>query len=126
MGGPSTSSRGIRRYAELFNRRDWDALRALMSEESRLDVVTRTRRRGAAASEYYTRYAEIAPREDLRTEAGWVDGRLVLAVFRPASSTVPCYFLLVEWQGEKIALIRDYRYVPYITEASRYTPSEAT
>ncbi|HEY8945752.1 MAG TPA: sigma factor-like helix-turn-helix DNA-binding protein, partial [Polyangiaceae bacterium] len=112
--------RNFERYAELFNNRDWDALRALMSEQSRLDVVTRTRRRGAAAAEYYVRYADIARQEELRAEAGWVDAKPVIALFRPASSTVPAYFVLIEWSGDKVALIRDFRYVPYIAENARY------
>jgi len=114
----------LRRYAELFNNRDWDALRALMGAESRLEVVTRTRRRGAAAAEYYVRYAELAPQEDLRAEPGWVDDTPVIAVFRPASSALPSYFVLVEWHGEKVALIRDFRYVPYIADGAPYTPTE--
>jgi RNA polymerase sigma-70 factor (ECF subfamily) len=118
--------RRLLRYAELFNERDWDALRALMGEESRLEVVTRTRRRGAAAAEYYVRYAEIAPQEDLRAEVGWVGGTAVIAVFRPASTNQPSYFVLVEWEGEKVALIRDFRYVPYIADGARYTPGEAS
>jgi RNA polymerase sigma-70 factor, ECF subfamily len=112
----------LRRYAELFNNRDWDALRALMVEESRLDLVTRTRRRGAAAAEYYVRYSEVAPQEQLRAEAGWVDGTPVLAIYRPASATIPAYFVLIEWNDDKIALIRDFRYVPYITDGARYMP----
>jgi RNA polymerase sigma-70 factor (ECF subfamily) len=112
----------LRRYAALFNDRDWDGLRALMTEESRLDVLTRTRRRGAPAAEYYVRYEEIAPLEQLRAEVGSVDGRPVIALFRHGATTVPAYFVLIEWDGEKVALIRDFRYVPYITDGARYTP----
>jgi RNA polymerase sigma-70 factor (ECF subfamily) len=93
-----------------------------MGEESRLDVVTRTRRRGAAAAEYYVRYSEIAPQEELRAEAGWVDGTPVLAMYRPASAAIPAYFVLIEWNDDKVALVRDFRYVPYIAEGARYTP----
>jgi RNA polymerase sigma-70 factor, ECF subfamily len=113
----------LRRYAAFFNDRDWDGLRALMTEESRLDVLTRTRRRGAPAAEYYVRYAEIAPLEQLRAEVGSVDGRPVIALFRHGATTVPAYFVLIEWDGEKVALIRDFRYVPYITDGARYTPA---
>jgi RNA polymerase sigma-70 factor, ECF subfamily len=115
--------RNLRRYAELFNNRDWDGLRALMGEQSQLDLVTRTRRRGAAAAEYYVRYAEMAPREELRAEVGWVDGRPVIAMFRPASRATPSYFVLIEWDGEQVTLIRDFRYVPYIADGSRYEPA---
>jgi RNA polymerase sigma-70 factor (ECF subfamily) len=115
----------LRRYAELFNRRDWDALRALTSEECQLDVVARTRRRGPAAADYYVRYAESAPREDLRAEPGSVDGRPVIAMFRPAAAATPSYFVLVEWAAGKVAQIRDFRYVPYIAERAQYIPDGA-
>lgn len=118
----SAEERGnLRRYADLFNGRDWDALRALMGEESRLDVVMRTRRRGAAAAEYYARYAELAPQERLRAEPGWADGTPVVAIYRPDSAPSPAYFVLIEWMGDKVALVRDFRYVPYLAAEARYT-----
>src|SRR5581483_6887263 len=46
----------LHRYAALFNARDWDALRALLAEDSRLDLVSRTERRGRAVGEYFSRY----------------------------------------------------------------------
>src|SRR5262249_49812055 len=58
----------LQRYADLFNARSWDALRAQFAEEARLDVVSRTQRRGPGAAQYYTRYAEIIEVEDLRAE----------------------------------------------------------
>lgn len=119
---PAEVRANLQRYTALFNDRDWDALRALMGEESRLDVVTRTRRQGQAAAEYYSRYAELAPREELRAEFGWVDGTPVVAMYRPASSAEPAYFVLIEWHGDKVALIRDFRYVPYIAQSARYLP----
>ncbi len=111
----------LRRYAELFNERDWNALRALMGEESQLDIVTRARRRGQAAAEYYSRYAEIAPLEQLRAEMGWADGTPVIAMFRPARSSTPAYFVRIEWCGDKVARIQDFRYVPYIADGVRYS-----
>ncbi len=115
----------LQRYADLFNARDWDALRALMGEQSRLDLVSRTQRRGAAAVEYYTRYAEVAPAEDLRAEVGSVDGVVAIAIFRPAASAVPSYFILLEWDHGQIARIRDFRYVPYIASEARYSAGAA-
>jgi RNA polymerase sigma-70 factor, ECF subfamily len=122
---PGASRRGdadlerLRRYADLFNARDWDALRALFGEETRLDVVSRYQRRGASARDYFTRYAELAPHEDLRAEAGWVDGVPAIAVFRPASSSSPTYFIRLDWRGERVSSVRDFRYVAYIAgEAS--------
>ncbi|NUO52731.1 MAG: sigma-70 family RNA polymerase sigma factor [Polyangiaceae bacterium] len=49
-------------YADLFNARDWDGLRALIGEECRLDLVSRAERRGAGVREYYARYEGPSPR----------------------------------------------------------------
>jgi len=111
----------LRRYADLFNARNWDGLRALFGEETRLDVVSRYQRRGQSAAQYFTRYAELAPLEDLRAEAGWVDGVPALAVFRPASSDQPAYFIRLDWRDQHIAEVRDFRYVPYIAGEARFT-----
>jgi RNA polymerase sigma-70 factor (ECF subfamily) len=111
----------LRRYADLFNARDWDALRALFGEETRLDVVSRYQRRGQSAAQYFTRYSEIAPLEDLRAEAGWVDGVPAIAVFRPASSSRPAYLIRLNWRDDRVAQVRDFRYVPYIAGEATFT-----
>ena len=111
----------LRRYADLFNARDWDALRALFGEETRLDVVSRYQRRGRSAAQYFTRYSEIAPFEDLRAEAGWVDGLPAIAIFRPASSSRPAYFIRLNWRDDRVAQVRDFRYVPYIAGEAIFT-----
>jgi RNA polymerase sigma-70 factor (ECF subfamily) len=110
----------LRRYAELFNARNWDALRALLGEESRLDLVSRWQRRGPSAAQYFSVYAEKTQREDLRAEAGVVDGVPALALFRPESER-PAYFVRLTWQGDRVALIRDFHYVAYIAESARFS-----
>jgi RNA polymerase sigma factor (sigma-70 family) len=110
----------LRRYVDLFNERNWDGLRALLSDESRLDIVSRMQHRAREAG-YYDRYAEIIRDEDLRAETGFVDGVPAIAIFRPASSTVPAYFIALESKNGQILLIRDFRYVPYITEGARFS-----
>lgn len=110
----------LRRYVDLFNGRDWDGLRALVGEESRLDQVSLVQRRIADAR-YFDRYAEIITSEDIRAEAGWVDAVPAIAMYRPASNTVPAYFVLLEWTGGRISLIRDFRYVPYIASDARFS-----
>jgi RNA polymerase sigma-70 factor, ECF subfamily len=111
----------LRRYADLFNARDWDALRALFGEETRLDVVSRYQRHGSSAASYFTQYPEIARAEDLRAEAGWVDGVPAIAVFRPASSSLAAYFIRLDWREERITEVRDFRYVPYIAVDASFT-----
>jgi RNA polymerase sigma-70 factor (ECF subfamily) len=123
--GPPVDIERLRRYADLFNARDWDALRACFGEETQLELVSRSRRQGAAAAQYFTHYAKSAEREDLRLQAGWVDGVLVLAAFRPAASAAPAYFIQLEFQGSRIARVRDFRYVPYIARDARFDAAGA-
>lgn len=112
----------LQRYVGLFNDRDWDGLRALLAEESQLEIVSRMRHRAISAG-YYDRYAEILKTEEIRAEAGFVDGVPVIAMFRPASSRAPAYFIVLASSGGRVSLIRDFRYIPYIASDARFTPS---
>lgn len=113
----------LQRYADLFNARNWDGLRALLGAESRLDVVSRIQQRMADAG-YTTRYAKYLETETIRAQAGFVDGVPAIAMFSPASSVTPAYFIVLETEGDRVALIRDYRYVPYIADNARFSPNE--
>jgi len=120
---PSISAeekKSLHRYADLFNSRDWDGLRALLGEEARMDLVSRSQRRGSATAGYYSRYAEITAAEDLRAEAGFADGVPVIAVYIPGS-TRPAYFIRLKWEQGRLMQIRDFYYVPYIAEEARFT-----
>lgn len=111
----------LRRYADLFNAHNWDGLRALLAAESRLEVVSRVQHPRAVDAGYYDRYAAYIKTEDLRAEAGFVDGVPVIAVFSPPSSREPAYFVLLEVSAGRISLIRDFRYIPYIAIDARYS-----
>jgi RNA polymerase sigma-70 factor (ECF subfamily) len=115
----AAEKRSLQRYADLFNGRDWDGLRALLGEEARVDLVSRWQRRGRAAAGYYSKYAEIAVDEDLRAEAGFVDGVPVIAIYRPGS-TRPGYFIRLKWEQGRLMQIRDFYFVPYIADEARF------
>ena len=100
-------------YAARFNARDWDGLRALLTDETTLELVARARRRGRAAGEYFGRYAELPA---VRAVPGTLDGQPALAVYAPPDAPRPATFVVLTWDGEHLAAIRDYRYVPYVTE----------
>ncbi len=108
------------RYVALFNDRNWDGLRALVGSEAQLDLVSRLKK-SAADAHYYDHYAAVADAEGLRAERGFVDGTPAIAIFRPASSPIPAYYVLLGWKDDRVALIRDFRYVPYIVNGSRFT-----
>lgn len=110
----------LQHYVDLFNEHDWNGLRALLGDESRLDIVSRVQARAPTAG-YYDRYAEIVKSESLRAEAGFVDGIPAIAVFRPASSPTPAYFILLESSDGRVSFIRDFRYIPYIAADAQFT-----
>lgn len=112
----------LQRYVDLFNDRNWAALRALLTEEARLEQVSLVQRRVRDAG-YFDRYAEVLKSETIRAELGIVDGVATIAMFRPSSSDQPAYFVLLEWEQDRINLIRDFRYVPYIVADAQFSPA---
>jgi len=113
---PTTRSASpeIARYAARFNARDWDAVRAMLAEDVRLDLVARVQRTGRAEVEsYFTNYDKV---DDWHLVPAWLDGREVLAVFRDPRHPRPDYFVELELVDGAIVRIRDFRYVPYIAD----------
>jgi len=102
----------IERYAALFNARDWDGVRAMLAEDVRLDLVSRSQRAGRrAVGGYLTNYASLS---DWRLVPAWLGDREVLAVFRDPQDDRPGYFVELSFVDGEVTAIRDFRYVPYI------------
>lgn len=106
----------LRAYADRFNARDFDALRALLSEDVRLDMANRTRLDGRKdVSVYFTRYEAIT---GWRFEVGLAEGRPALLVSDPANPSAAIHnVVLLDWKDGEIAAIRDFFYAPYVTES---------
>ena len=113
------------RYVELFNTHDWDGLRVLLGEESRLEVVSRVQEHRMADAGYCNQYAKYLETETIRAEAGFVDGVAAIAMFAPASSAQPAYFVILEVDGDRVARIRDFRYVAYIARDAHFSPARS-
>jgi RNA polymerase sigma factor (sigma-70 family) len=110
-------SKALERYAMLFNARDWEAVRAMLVDDVRLDVISATTRTGRnEVGVYFTNYERL---EGWRVRPGWLDGREVLAVFRHADDVEPRYFVEVAFQNEKVTSIRDFHHVRYIGRDAR-------
>jgi len=102
------------RYAALFNRRDWDGLRAMLADDVRLVQSAYPLRAGAAdVGMFFGIYARSAP---VRVAPAWLDGREVIAVYEDPRSVKPSYLMWLEWTDGRISFIRDYRYVRYVIE----------
>jgi RNA polymerase sigma factor (sigma-70 family) len=117
VGGDAAAKAQLDAYAALFNARDWTGLRSLVAEECRLDLVSKSQRRGKAVGMYFGNYEK----QDVRLATGRLDGRLVLAAY-VAGATEPSYFLLLDFVDGKVDTIRDFRYVPYIAAEAVFEP----
>ena len=108
-----SSSPALRRYAALFNARDWDGVRALLADDVRLDLVSQRKAAGRRdVGMYFSNYDSV---HDWQLHPAWLDGREVLAVTHPDQGGAPRYFIELGWTDDGLlASIRDFRYVPYI------------
>jgi RNA polymerase sigma-70 factor (ECF subfamily) len=102
----------LQRYVSLFNRRDWTGVQSMLLEECRLDLVSKTQRQGKAVGMYFGRYAQET---GLTFKVGRCEGRDAIGVFREVEGAEAlAYVILVEFEGDKVAFIRDFRYVDYL------------
>ncbi|MDQ6435881.1 RNA polymerase sigma factor [Mesorhizobium sp. LHD-90] len=109
--------RRLRRYVDLFNACDFDAVRAMIAADVRLEVVNRTRMRGKAeVSTYYGNYSRA---QDWALSLGFVDGRPAILIRNPQAPEAGVRgFMLIEWLGEEVASIRDFRYASYAVDGA--------
>lgn len=103
------------RYASLFNARDWDGVRALLSADIRLDLVSRSQRRGKQVGAYFARYEQ----ERVTLQLVRLDEQLAFAAY-VASASEPAYFILLEFEQGLVTFIRDFRYVSYIASEAEF------
>jgi RNA polymerase sigma-70 factor, ECF subfamily len=107
-------SPAVARYVALFNRRDWDGLRAMLADDVRLIQSSYPLRAGRAeVGMFFTIYAGSPP---ALVGPALLDGREVIAVWEDPQAVKPSYFMWLEWTDGKISFIRDYRHVPYVVD----------
>jgi RNA polymerase sigma-70 factor (ECF subfamily) len=106
-------------YVERFNARDFDAIRDMIADDVRLDLVNKTRLNGKAeVSRYFGNYSKV---HDWHLVPGLVEGRPAILVFDPDKpSATPAYFMLLQWSADKVATIRDFRHAPYVTDGAEF------
>jgi RNA polymerase sigma-70 factor, ECF subfamily len=106
-------------YVTHFNARDFDAIRDMIADDVKLELVNRTRMRGKVeVSRYFGNYSAAG---DWRLVPGLVEGRPAVLVFDPNEpGSRAKYFMLLDWSAGKVATIRDFRYAPYVIEGAEY------
>ena len=104
-------------YVDRFNARDFDAVRNMLADDVRLDLVAKLRLSGRSeVGNYFGNYSRIA---DWLFVPGLVDGRPAALALDPSdSSGRPTYFVLLEWGGDGLVNIRDFRFARYAIEGA--------
>ncbi len=107
----------LSKYIERFNARDFDAIRNMLADEVKLDLVSRERRYGkTAVSGYVTNYSH---NDDWKFGLGLVDGRPAIVVGTPGDASEKVdYFIMLRWAGNRVLDIRDFRYARYVMESA--------
>jgi RNA polymerase sigma-70 factor (ECF subfamily) len=102
----------VARYVALFNRRDWDGLRALLADDVKLNQSSYPLRVGRAdVGLFFTIYAKS---DGVWLAPAWLEGREVIAVFEDRADPKPSYMMWLEWRDGRISFIHDYRHVRYV------------
>ena len=104
-------------YVELFNARDFDAIRNMLAEDVKLELVNKTRMAGRTEVDHY--FGNYATVSDWHLEFGFIDRHPALIV-RTAGDPAgdPVYFIVLQWTGNFISGIRDFRHARYVIEAA--------
>jgi RNA polymerase sigma-70 factor (ECF subfamily) len=104
-------------YVDRFNARDFDAIRDMLAEEVRLELVNKTRMNGKGeVGKYFGNYSLV---HDWQLVPGFVDRRPAILVRDPRdSSGAPMYFVLLDWADGRLVGIRDFRHARYAADGA--------
>ncbi|MBK5566559.1 sigma-70 family RNA polymerase sigma factor [Ensifer sp. SSB1] len=102
-------------YVRLFQGGDFDAIRAMLADDVKLELVNRLRLQGREGiGRYFTRYAQETR---WRFALGAIEGRPVMLVFDSTGPMEkPAHFVLLDWRADEITAIRDFLFAPYVLE----------
>jgi RNA polymerase sigma-70 factor, ECF subfamily len=104
-------------YVDRFNARDFDAVRDMLADEVRLELVNRSRINGRGeVGRYFHNYSRLS---DWHFGPGLVEGRPAVLVREPGAPVEkPNYFVLLEWADGALVNIRDFYFARYATEGA--------
>jgi RNA polymerase sigma factor (sigma-70 family) len=106
----------IAAYVHLFQVGDFAAIRAMLADDVKLDLVNRLKLEGRdKIGLYFTRYAE---EQKWRFALGAVEGQPAMLVFDGTRTMErPAHFVLIDWRSDRIIAIRDFLFAAYALEA---------
>jgi RNA polymerase sigma-70 factor (ECF subfamily) len=102
-------------FVDLFRTGDFDAIRATLADDVKLELMNRLKWEGRdKIAPYFTGYAKETR---WRFAFGAVEGRPAMLVFDSGSVEMPAHFVLVDWRNDQISKIRDFLFAPYALES---------
>jgi len=124
---PKLSSEDVNRlkkYAELFNLREFDLLRNMLTEEVKLDLVDKSRRTGKQkVGNYFSNYRL---QNDWYMEPGFIENQPAILAFAESNSNdAPLYFILLTYADNELKFIRDFRYARYVMDGVEWRKMDA-
>jgi RNA polymerase sigma-70 factor (ECF subfamily) len=104
-------------YVDRFNARDFDALRNMLADEVKLDLVAKLHYSGRdQVKNYFTQYFTV---DRWLVQPGFVDRRpAILFYLRDDPARRPVHFVLLDWTGDQLINIRDFLFAPYAMEGA--------
>jgi len=104
-------------YVERFNARDFDAIRDMLADEVRLELVNKSRMNGRGeVARYFHNYERL---RDWHLVPALVDRRPAVLVRDPGDPSLrPTYFVLLDWAGTSVVTIRDFRFATYAIDGA--------
>ena len=107
----------LKAYVERFNAHDFDAVRTMLAEDVRLELVNRVRLDGKKSVAPY--FGNYATRPHWQFVAGFVDCRPAILVYDADDPDERLkYFVLLDWAGDKVIGIRDFVFARYAMEGA--------
>ncbi len=104
-------------YIDRFNAHDFDAVRDMLVDEVRLELVAKIRLNGR--KEVSTYFYNYSTRQDWRFIPGFVERRpAILVRDRDDPAAPPSYFILLAWQAGRLQAIRDFRHARYAADGA--------
>jgi RNA polymerase sigma-70 factor (ECF subfamily) len=107
----------LKTYVERFNAHDFDAVRAMLAEDVRLEIVNRVRLDGKkSVAPYFSNYAA---RPHWRFIPGFVDRCPAMLVYDADDPEQRLkYFVILAWTGERVVGIRDFVFARYAMDGA--------
>ncbi len=110
----SEHSEQLARYVELFNRRDWEGIKRLLTTDTQCEVIGAFSGRGrdAIAGSFLQTLAGLGA---WKMSCIQVDGEEVIVRWHSVDGQwQPRGLMRIEWEGRGVKRIRDYTYVSYV------------